>query len=78
MAVEKQLLERDAILDDLKSHLLQAQQKMKVVADKNRRDVALIVGDWVYLKLQPYRQRSMGPRPFQKLAARFYGPFLVT
>lgn len=37
--VEDQLMERDAILDDLKAHLLQAQQKMKRTADKNRKDV---------------------------------------
>lgn len=54
-AVEEQLMERDAILDDLKGHLLQAQQRMKKGADKFRKDVAFAEGEWVYLKLQPYR-----------------------
>ena len=35
------------------------------------------VGDWVYLKLQPYRLRSLAKRPNEKLASRFYGPFQV-
>nr|KAJ0228165.1 hypothetical protein LSAT_V11C100046520 [Lactuca sativa] len=77
LAVEEQLLERDATLDDLKGHLLQAQQKMKTDADKGRKDVSYEEGEWVYLKLQPYRQRSVTNRPFQKLAARFYGPFVI-
>lgn len=32
----------------------------------------------MYLKLQPYRQKSASNRPFQKLSARFYGPFEIT
>jgi len=35
------------------------------------------VGDWVYLKLQPYRLRSLAKRPNEKLCPRFYGPYQV-
>lgn len=76
-SVEEQLLERDVILDDLKGQLIQAQQKMKKLADRHRKDVSFDEGEWVFLKLQPYRQRSMAHRPFQKLAARCYGPYLI-
>lgn len=76
-SLEERLLERDAILDELRGYLLQAQQHMKLVADKKRRPVTFEVEDWVYLKLQPYRQKSMANRPFQKLAARYYGPFKI-
>lgn len=31
----------------------------------------------VYLKLQPYRQRSLARKPFEKLAAKFYGPYEI-
>ena len=75
--VEELLVERDATLDDLKGHLTLAQQRMKKGADKSRLEVNYKEGDWVYLKLQPYRQKSVTHRPFQKLASRFYGPYEV-
>jgi len=36
------------------------------------------VGTWVYIKLQPYVQSSVAARANQKLAYRFFGPFLIT
>lgn len=35
------------------------------------------MGDWVYLKLQPYRQTSIALRKTLKLPARYYGPFQI-
>ena len=31
----------------------------------------------MFLKLRPYRQKSLAKRRFEKLAARYYGPFSV-
>ena len=50
---------------------------MKQVADSKRRDVSFALGDLVYVKLQPYRQRSLARKPNEKLAPRFYGPFEI-
>lgn len=42
--LEDQICERDAILDELKFNLLQAQQKMKYWEDSKRKDVNFEVG----------------------------------
>lgn len=46
-------------LELLKQRLLQAQNRMKVQADKHRLDKEFSVGDQVLLKLQPYTQSSV-------------------
>nr|KYP61074.1 hypothetical protein KK1_023498 [Cajanus cajan] len=51
---------------------------MKQQKDKQRMDITFAVGEWVLLRLQPYRQRSLARSLSQKLAKRFYGPFRVS
>jgi hypothetical protein len=50
---------------------------MKKYANQNRTERSFSVDDWVYLKLQPYRQISMAGKNNQKLSPRFYGPFKI-
>ena len=75
--LDEMLEEREVVLESVKHNLLRAQALMKNNADKHRRELEFAVGDKVYLKLRPYRQQSVSRRLFQKLAARFYGPFGV-
>lgn len=70
------LQEREAMLYDLHFDLVCGQQLMKIGADAKRRDVQFDVGD-VFFKFQLYRQPSLAKRPFEKLDACFYGPFVV-
>lgn len=37
----------------------------------------LKVGDWVYLKIQPYMKVSMAVSKNFKLSSNYYGPYLV-
>ncbi|KAJ8751836.1 hypothetical protein K2173_026032 [Erythroxylum novogranatense] len=76
-AVDSFLRERDDMLKELKITLKQARDRMKSLADQHRRDVEFEVGDYVYLKLQPYRQSSVAFRASMKLSPRFYGPFRI-
>lgn len=50
---------------------------MKMFVDKKRTDRSFAVGDWVFLRLQPYRQKTVVLRHNLKLSPRFYGPFQI-
>lgn len=51
---------------------------MKFQADKRRTEREFVVEDWVYLRLQPYRQQSLVVGRNFKLSPRFFGPFQIT
>ena len=76
-AVDSFLTDRTELHVVLQRRLLKAQFVMKVNDDKHRHDVHYVVGDWVFLRLRPYRQKSMTPT-YSKLAKRFFGPYQVT
>lgn len=48
---------------------------MKSYAYKSQRDVCFEKGDLVYLKLKPFRLKSLANKLNKKLSARYYGPF---
>lgn len=68
---------RDVLLQELRENLMKAQARMQVAANKKRRDVEFDVGEWVYLKLRPYRQTTVAMRRAEKLAPRFFGPYEI-
>lgn len=75
--VHIQLNNKDEILALLKQNLTRAQQTMKHYADKKRALVEFAIGDFVLVKLQPYRQSSVSLKKHQKLGMRYFRPFLI-
>jgi hypothetical protein len=51
---------------------------MKKYADANRTERSFAVGDFVYLKMQPYRETALGLRNSLKLTSKWYGPFRIS
>ncbi|KAL6541589.1 hypothetical protein OROGR_011075 [Orobanche gracilis] len=75
--VNQLVQQRDDLLAELKQNLLKAQDQMRAQANKHRRLVQFDVGEWVFLKLQPYKLKSLADRPYAKLAPKYYGPFQI-
>ncbi|GJT13662.1 putative ribonuclease H-like domain-containing protein [Tanacetum coccineum] len=75
--VDEYLCDRDEVLRQLRNNLLASQNRMKINADRHRRELEFNVGDFVYIKLQPYRQSSVVSRYSAKLAPRFFGPYKI-
>lgn len=75
--MDRSLHKRELMIADLKFHLNRARCRMKNQADKHMSDRQFQVGDWIWLKLQPYRQLTLHMNSNQKLAQKYYGPFQI-
>ena len=67
LVVEQYMLNRDEVLALLKRNLAKAQTRMKDITDRKRQDAYFAEGDWVYVKLKPYRQSSVRLQRHHKL-----------
>jgi hypothetical protein len=76
-AVDQTLTVREDILRTLKENLVMAQNCMKQQADQGRSERQFVERDQVFLRLQPYKQTSLKAEHCQKLAPKFYGPYIV-
>lgn len=65
------------MIDLVQQHLARARHRMQTQANKRRSERSFVVGDWIYLKLQPYVQASLAPQANQKLAFQFFGPYKI-
>ena len=76
-SLDQLLQESHIMLDELKFNMMKSQLRMKQQADKKRREIEFQVGDYVYLKLHPDKQRSLAQHSNQKLSMRYYGPYKI-
>lgn len=76
-AVDTVLQTRDKVLHNARHHLQLAQSRMEQTYNRMHREVVFEPGQWVWIKLQPYHQKSIARRKANKLCPNFYGPFQV-
>jgi hypothetical protein len=69
--------EKETMLSVLQQNLAKAQSSMKKYANRKRTPRTFLVGDMVYLKMQPYREKNLGSGTPLKLASKWYGPFKI-
>jgi hypothetical protein len=72
--VSGMLMDRAAQIEILKQRLTEAQNRMKMYADRKRSEREFQVGDMVLLK---HAQASVVNRPYPKLAYKYFGPYTV-
>ncbi|XP_074347673.1 uncharacterized protein LOC141686543 [Apium graveolens] len=54
-----------------------AQQRMKNAYDSGHRELTFSVGEWVWLRLQPYRQLTIARQNYHKLLPKYFGPYRI-
>jgi hypothetical protein len=76
--VEDHIENQQQVLQILKDNLTMAHNRMKQQADQHRSERSFEVGDWVFLRLQPYKQMSLKQaKKDNKLSPKYYGPYKV-
>ena len=76
--MEDHIEHQQEVLQLLKNNLNLAQNRMKQQADQHRSERSFDVGDWVFLRLQPYKQMSLKQaKKDNKLSPKYYGPYKV-
>jgi len=76
--MEHHIEHQQQVLQLLKDNLVLAQNGMKQQADQHRSEISFDVGDWVLLRLQPYKQMSLKQaKKDNKLSPKYYGLYKV-
>ena len=74
--MEDHIEHQQRVLQLLKDNLNLAQNQMKQQANQHRNEISFDVGDWVFLRLQPYKQMSLKQaQKDNKLSPKYYGPY---
>ena len=57
--MEEYIEHQQQVLELLKDNLTFAHNRMKQQADQHSNEISFELGDWVFLRLQPYKQVSL-------------------
>ena len=77
-AVEYHMSHQQQVLQLLKDKLNIAQNQLKRQAYQHRSEWSFNVGDWVFLRLKPYKKMSLkNTKTDNKLSPKYYGPYKV-
>ena len=77
-AVEERIEHQQQVLQLLKDNLTLVHNQMKQQAYQHCNEISFEVGDWVFLRLQPYKQVSLKQsKKDNKLSPKYYGPYKV-
>ena len=73
--MEDYIEHQQEVLQLLKDNPNLAQNRMKQQADQHQSERIFDIGDWVFLRLQPYKQMSLKQaKKDNKLSPKYYGP----
>ena len=76
--VEDHLQHQQKVIQILKDNLVTSQNRMKQQANQHHSERSFEEGDWVFLRLQPYKQMSLKQlNKDNKLSPKYYGPYKV-
>ena len=77
-AVEEHIEHQQQFLQLLKDNVTLAHNQMKQQANQHHSERSFEVGDWVFLRLQPYKQVSLKlSKKDNKLSPKYYGSYKV-
>ena len=76
-AVKSQLEENQKVMQVLRDNLTMAQNRMKQQANQRRTEREFEVADWVFVRLQIYKQLPLKQQGKNKLSPYFFGPYQI-
>jgi hypothetical protein len=77
-AMEYHIGNQQEIPKVLKDNLVMEQNRMKQQVDQHRSEREFDVGDWAFLRIQPYKKMSLKQQKKEnKLSPKYYGPYKV-
>jgi hypothetical protein len=69
--VDDHIGNQQEVLKILKDNLVMTQNSMKQQADQHRNEREFEVGNWVFMRLQPYKQMSLKQQKHTKLTLKY-------